>query len=293
MKLLKKIFNRKLSWEPHNFTDNVTSGEKIVIFCPEDSYKTFLILSRVLGWKNHFQQIIMILPNYEFAFFNKIYQNKIVKYYNVDDEIKSFNNSVIFNFSLLKKNRKILDHCKNSSILNITNPANLQFIPIPKDSLSLLKKFADFFGFPWESYQFNIEFSKSELLGMEDLFIKNRFKNFILDFSSQFSSKKIGKIVQTIKNEFSANIYFIGKKIHDKDFINIEEIEVANLLELHNLAKVSDLFITDKPEIAGLFAYLDIDQIFLGSNFDCGSLKCVEQKNIFEMKNVIEDILKK
>ena len=293
MKSFMNIFKHKSSWEQHSFTDIVASGEKIVIFCPEDSYKTYMILSHILSWKDHFKQITIILPDYEYTFFKKIYQDEKTKYFNIDDDIKPFNNSVIFNLSSMKKNRKILDHCKNSSILDINNPANLQFIPAPKDSLILLKKFAYFFDFSWERYQFNIEISKSELLFAHSQFIKNRFKNFILDFSNNLSVKKIEKIVQTIKHEFSANIYFTGKRIHNKDFINIEERQVANLLDLYKLSKVSDLFITDKTEIAGVFADLDIDQIFLGSNFNTIPLKCIEQKNIFEIKNIIQDILDK
>ncbi len=74
---------------------------------------------------------------------------------------------------------------------------------------------------------------------------------------------------------------------------NIEEIQVANLLELYCLVKVSDLFITDRIEIAGAFAGLGIDQILLGAKVDDKSTKCVDKNNIFEMKNVIQDILNK
>ena len=124
-------------------------------------------------------------------------------------------------------------------------------------------------------------------------FINNRFKNFILDFSNEISAKKIEKIVHAIKHDFSANVYFTGKKINNKDFINIEEIQVANLLELYSLANVSDFFITDRPEIAEVFAGLDVDQIFLGKSLDNKSLKCVEQDNVVDMINIIKNILNK
>ncbi|MBT4332514.1 MAG: hypothetical protein HOD64_04485, partial [Candidatus Cloacimonetes bacterium] len=100
-------------------------------------------------------------------------------------------------------------------------------------------------------------------------------------------------IVHIIKHEFSANVYFTSKAIHDKDFINIEEIHIVNLFELFALAKVSDLLITDRLEIAGAFADLDIDQVFLGSNIDNRQIKCVEKNNIANLGNIIQNIINK
>lgn len=293
MRSLKNIFNRRSQWERHSFTDIVASGERIVIFCPKNSYKTSTILSHILSWKDHFKEISIILPDHDYTFFKRIDQNETTTYFKINNDIKPFENAVIFNFNPKKKLRKILDHCKNSTILDINNPANLQFIPTPKDPIALLKKFADFFDFSWNRYKFSIEISNSELMVAKHQFIKNRFKNFVLDFSNELSAKTIEKIVHTIKHEFSANVYFTGKRIHDKDFINIEEIQVANLLELYCLVKACDLLITDKAEIAGTFTDLDVDQLFMGKNFGRRLLKCVEQNNIFEIKNVIQDILDK
>ncbi len=293
MKLLKRLFSRKLSWEQHSFTNIVASGERIVIFCPADSNQTFLILSHILSWKNHFKQISIILPDYDYAFFKRIDKDETTTYFNINNDVKPFNNAVIFNFSSLKKIRKVLNYCKSSTILDINNPANLQFLPTPTDPIFLLKKFADFFDFKWERYQLGIEISKSELMVAKHQFIKNRFKNFILDFSNDLSTKKIENIVHIIKKEFSANVYFTNKRIHDKDFINIEEIHIANLFELYSLAKVSDLLITDRSEIAGALADLVENQIHLGTYFGNGSLKCIEQNKIMNLKNIIHDILNK
>ncbi len=293
MNLFKKLFSRKPSWEQHSFTNIVASGERIVVFCSDDSNQTSLVLSHILSWKDHFKQISVILPNNDYAFFKKIDVDETTTYFNITNDIKPFHNSVIFNFSSLKKIRRILNHCKSSTILDISNPANLQFLPTPTDPVFLLKKFADFFDFSWGKHQYDIEISNSELVVAQHQFIKNRFKNFILDFSSNISAKKIEKIVHLIKHEFSANVYFTSKAIHDKDFINIEEIHVVNLFELFTLAKVSDLLITDRTEIAGAFADLDINQIFLGSKFDNRQIKCVEKNNIAKLGNIIHNIINK
>jgi hypothetical protein len=293
MKLFKNLFNRKLSWEQHSFTGIVASGERIVIFCSDDSNQTSSVLAHILSWKHHFKQISIILSNYNYSFFKRIDKDKTTTYFNINNDIELFNNAVIFNFCSLKKMRKVLNHCKNSTILDIHNPANMQFIPPPTEPLTLLKKFANFFDFSWERHQYKIEITNSELIAAKHKLIDNRFKNFILDFSNNISAKKIEKIVHTIKHDFSANIYFTGKKINNKNFINIEEVQIASLLELYSLVKVSDLLITDRLEIAGTFADLGVDQIFLGKNSGKSSLKCVEQNNIFELKNVIHDLLNK
>ena len=293
MNLFKKIFSPKQSWGQHSFTNIVASGERIVVFCSDDSNQTSLVLSHILSWKDHFKQISVILPNNDYAFFKRIDEDETTTYFNITNDIKPFHNSVIFNFSSLKKIRKVLNHCKSSTILDINNPANLQFLPTPTDPVFLLKKFADFFDFAWERHQFNIEISNSELVVARHQFIKNRFKNFVLDLSSNISAKKIEKIVHIIKHEFSANVYFTSKAIHDKDFINIEEIHIVNLFELFALAKVSDLLITDRLEIAGAFADLDIDQVFLGSNIDNRQIKCVEKNYIANLGNIIQNIINK
>ena len=293
MNLFKKIFSPKQSWEQHSFTNIVASGERIVVFCSDDSNQTSLVLSHILSWKDHFKQISVILPNNDYAFFKRIDEDETTTYFNITNDIKPFHNSVIFNFSSLKKIRKVLNHCKSSTILDINNPANLQFLPTPTDPVFLLKKFADFFDFAWERHQFDIEISNSELVVAKHQFIKNRFKNFVLALSSNTSAKKIERIVHIIKHEFSANVYFTSKAIHDKDFINIEEIHIVNLFELFALAKVSDLLITDRLEIAGAFADLDIDQVFLGSNIDNRQIKCVEKNNIGNLGNIIQNIINK
>ena len=293
MRSLKNLFSRKSTWGQNSFTNIVSSGERIVVFCPEDSYKTSTILSHILSWRDRFKQISIILPDHDYTFFKRIDRSEATTYFNIKNVIKPFNNACIFNFSSNKKVRKVLDHCKNSTILDINNPANLQFIPAPDDPVALLKKFADFFDFSWNKYQFNIDISKSELMVAKHQLIKNRFKNFILDFGNDLSTKMIDKIVQFIKHEFSANIYFTGKRIHNKDFINIEEIQIENLMELYSLARVSNLLITDRIEIAGAFADIDVDQVFLGTKFGSSLLKCVDKNNIIEMKNVIQDILNK
>jgi hypothetical protein len=293
MNLFKKIFSPKQSWGQHSFTNIVASGERIVVFCSDDSNQTSLVLSHILSWKDHFKQISVILPNNDYAFFKRIDEDETTTYFNITNDIKPFHNSVIFNFSSLKKIRKVLNHCKSSTILDINIPANLQFLPTPTDPVFLLKKFADFFDFAWERHQFDIEISNSELVVAKHQFIKNRFKNFVLDLSSNISAKKIEKIVHIIKHEFSANVYFTSKAIHDKDFINIEEIHIVNLFELFALAKVSDLLITDRLEITGAFADLGIDQIFLGSNIDNRQIKCVEKNNIGNLGNIIQNIINK
>ncbi len=293
MKLFKNMFNRKLSWEQHSFTGIVAAGERIVIFCPEGSDQTTKILSHILSWKDHFKQISIILSDYDYTFFKRIDRDETTTFFNINNRIRPFNNSVILNFSSDRKIRDVFDHCKNSTILDVNNSANMQFIPPPTDPLTLLKKFANFFDFSWERYQYKVDVTNSELMAAKHQFINNRFKNFILDFSNEISAKKIEKIVHAIKHDFSANVYFTGKKINNKDFINIEEIQVANLLELYSLANVSDFFITDRPEIAEVFAGLDVDQIFLGKSLDNKSLKCVEQDNVVDMINIIKNILNK
>lgn len=293
MNFFKRIFSKKKVWKQHSFTSIVASGERIVIFCSENSYHTAMILSYVSTWKDRFKQISIILPDYDHAFFSKIDMGENTTYFNIINDIKPFDNAVIFNFSSSKKIRKTLNRCNNSTILGIDVPANLQFLPAPTNPIYLLKKFADFFDFAWQKQKLYVDTTKSELVVAKHQFIKNNFKNFILDFSNDLSAKNIGRIVQIVKHEFSANIYFTGKRIPDKDFINMEEINLLNLLELYDLAKVSDLLITDKREIAGAFADLDVAQIYIGYNIDNTQIKCIEITKIDNIKNVIYHFINK
>jgi len=285
------IFRKKQTWKQQSFTNIVSTGEKIVVFCSENSYHTAVVLSYVLSWKKHFKQISIILPNYDYAFFSKINMGESTTFFNLANDLKPFGNSVIFNFTSSKKVRKILTRCHNSTIIGIEDPSNLQFFPAPTEPVFLLKKFANFFDFPWQINQLSIDVTRSELVVAKHQFIKNNFKNFILDFNNDISAKVISKIVQLVKHDFAANIYFTGKRVPDKDFINIEDIKISNLLELFDLAEVSDLLITNKLEVAGAFADLDVTQIYFGDNTEVKQLKYFEIADLQNLKNKIDNIL--
>ncbi|MCF7859421.1 MAG: hypothetical protein K9N07_08915 [Candidatus Cloacimonetes bacterium] len=291
MRSINKIFNNKSSWQQNSFTDIINSGEQLVVFCSENVYHTSAVLSHILTWRDHFKQIALILPEFEYSFFKRLEKKESIVCFSNRSEIKPFKNSVIFNFSSERKARKIVDKCLRSSILDINNPANLQFIPTPADPVMMLKEFADFFDFSWGTYQYEIDTSNSELMVARHQFIKNRFKNFILDFSKSFPTNKIEKIVHKLKQDFSANIYFTNKKITDKSLINIEEIKIADLLELYNLAKVSDILITDKQTIAGTFSKLGIKQVYLGLDFGCENLQFTAPDNLVHLSKIINDSL--
>ena len=109
---IKNLFNRKLSWEQHSFTGIVAAGERIVIFCPEGSDQTTIILSHILSWKDHFKQISIILSDYDYTFFKRIDRDESTTYFNINNRVRPFNNSVILNFSSDKKIRDIFDHCE-------------------------------------------------------------------------------------------------------------------------------------------------------------------------------------
>lgn len=288
---IKNIFSKKKSWQQQSFTNIVAEGERIVIFCSENSYHTAVALSYILSWQEYFKQKSIILPNYDYAFFSKMNLGENTTFFNLINDIKPFGNSVIFNFTLSKKVKKILTRCKNSTVIGIEDPSNLQFFPAPTEPVYLLKKFANFFDFPWQINKLSIDVSKSELVVAKHQFIKNNFKNFILDFDNDISTKVISKIVQIVKHDFSANIYFTDKRVPDKDFINIEDIKILNLLELFDLAEVSDLLITNKIEVAGAFADHDVDQIYFGNNTNNEQLKQFESADLQNLKNKIYNIL--
>lgn len=286
------FFNKKPTWQQQSFTDIVAEGERVVIFCSESSYHTAVILSYVLSWRERFKQISIILPEYDYQFFSKMNLGESTTYFNLMNDLKPFRNSVIFNFSSLKKVSKLLTRCKNSTIIGIEDPSNLQFFPAPTEPVYLLKKFAAFFDFPWVLNKLSIDVSRSKLVAAKHQFIHNKFKNFILDFDSDISARVISKIVQIVKHDFSANIYFTGKRVPDKDFINIEDIKISNLLELFDLAEVCDLLITNRLKVAGAFADLDVKQIYFGSNEEIKQLKHYENADLNNLNNKINNILK-
>lgn len=123
--------------------------------------------------------------------------------------------------------------------------------------------------------------------------MQNRFPNFVLEISDNYSARSLEGLIKMYKQNFSANLYLSDKIINTKDLINIAPIERKDLYELYLLAKSSDLFITDKANIAELFAVLGDTVILLGDKRSEKNVKCFGTKDLFMMKDFIGQHLKK
>jgi hypothetical protein len=276
-----------------NFTRLMKERECIIIYFSANSGHTFEIFSYLVGWKKLFRDIICIIPDFSFIFFKRLNLPENFTIINQRTDLKPFNNSVIFNFSRNRQVTRNLKLSQNSAIIDIENPSNLQFFPIPDSPVLLFTNFAGFFNFPVQKSVLKLELTISEENIATHRFIQNRFPNYILDINKPSSQKINEGVVTTLKQNFSANIYLTGRTINKKNFINIEDIEYENLFDLFILARKCDLFITDNTDLAKIFSQLEVKMICLDNNEVIEGVKSIDPVDVFELKNSISSILKK
>lgn len=276
-----------------NFTRLLTERERIIIYFSANSEHTFEIFSYLIGWKGLFQEIICIIPDFSFLFFKRLKLPVNFTIINQNTDLKPFNDSVIFNFYCNKQVTRNLKLSQNSAIIDIENPANLQFFPIPDSPVSLFTHFARFFNFPVQKSKLKLELTIAEENIVTHRFIQNRFPNYILDMNKSNTQKVNEGMVTSLKQNFSANIYLTGRTLNKKNFINIEDIEYENLFDLFILVRKCDLFLTDNHELAKIFSQLDVKMIFLNNNEVIKGIVNVDPSETEKLKNAISTILKK
>ncbi|MCK4311769.1 MAG: hypothetical protein KAW88_03430 [Candidatus Cloacimonetes bacterium] len=293
---MKKIISRIKGTKPYqqqNFTQMMIDRERLVVFFSENPAYTFDTLSYIINWSKLFKEFVCIIPDFSYTFFKRITPFKNIKYLNLSSDLDPFPESIIFNFSKEKHMSKLLKQCKDSTIIDLNNPSNLQFVPTPDNPVTILENFAVFFNFPMNKAEIKIELSPSESHITKHRFIQNRFHNFILDINQPGSRKQNENLVAALKQNFFANLYLTGRKINKKNFINIVDIEIENLYEIYSLAKESDLFLSDNPALVNIFAKLGVNLIYLGEKVGTDDYKCINPQNVFELKNIIPEVMKK
>ena len=107
-------------------------------------------------------------------------------------------------------------------------------------------------------------------------------------YSENLKRKNVAKLILTLKQNFSVNIYLFGKKIKADNFENVHcEID-KNLWEIFNFAKITHLFITDSEDLAELFWQQNVKTLFLGEMDDVQSAQLDDK---FEIKNKIIEFM--
>ena len=73
----------------------------------------------------------------------------------------------------------------------------------------------------------------------------------------------------------------------------LQNLAVANLFELYQIAKNNDIFLTDNKDLTRLFSHFEIRQIFLGSGADKSNFQALRingEDDILELVNMIKEI---
>lgn len=287
MSFIKNIFGKKAPSQPHNFSQVMQKKEYCVAFLPDDYYQDFEIISYLANWDELFANIVIFSSEYNFGFHKKLQNVGKIQFRIFEPGQPLFQESVILNFSASKDVQRYLTRSSKSTIADINNLANMQFLPEPRDANELLVKFAHFYKIPLQRRDLIIELSPAEWEIIKRRLIQNRFYNFSFDCDKQFSSKIMESYVKSFKQNFSANIYLTDKTFVSKEMINIEEIHVHDLYELFCLAVVSDLFITTKSGLAKMLGELGNIVLLLGNETGVKNVKSVPIKELFTLKNII------
>lgn len=285
------IFKKKLK-NPHNFSKIMRNRERLAIFLPKDKYQAYKIVQLVAGLQTPFKETVFFVDNYSYPLFTKLSvpQNCVFKIF--EDEQPPLLQAVVMCFVEDKAVLSFIKRCKDSTIVDINNRANMQFLPLPRNALELFQRFCNFHNLEIQSHKLDIQVSSQEIEITRQRFIVNRFPDFILEVSEKFSTRNLDNLIILYKQNFSANIYLSDKKTNPPNLINVNSINKNNLFDLFLLAKAADVFITDKHDVANLFGSLSESVVFLGDKQPEEQVYSFGMKDIFRMKEFLREQLK-
>ncbi|MCF7792468.1 MAG: hypothetical protein K9N09_00555 [Candidatus Cloacimonetes bacterium] len=292
MGFLSRIFGKNKKPKPHNFSRIMRNRDKLVIFLAKDHFENFNILNNVVGLQKEFKEIIFFIDQFAFNLFTRFALENKIKFRVFDKEQPIINEAVIMNFADERAVYSFLKRCNDSTIIDINNESNMQFLPAAKNSLELFERFCEFYSLKVTKQNLKLPISNQEIVATKQRFVQNRFPNFVLEISENYSTRNLEGLIKMYKQNFSANLYLSDKMINTKDLINIDPIKRKDLYELFLLASSADLFITDKTDIADLFAVLGKTVILLTEKKSETDVKCFSTKDLFLMKDFIAQHLK-
>ncbi|RLC51875.1 MAG: hypothetical protein DRI23_04110 [Candidatus Cloacimonadota bacterium] len=293
MKFIRNVFSRRSVPEPHNFSQLISGRERLIVFLPDDVLDSYQILCHLVVWKDLFKEMLIFVPQYSHTFFSRFNIGSNVKYVVFSFEKAPLIGSSILNFSLEKSIEKYLKNCKGSTIVDSSNKSNLQFIPYPKSALEILEKFAGFSNLPFQETHISFELTKAEHFTNKQKYFHNRFPDFVLNISSNVSSKKLDNLISNLKLSFSANIYLTHRSIKNSNFPNLESIELETLLQLYQYAISCNLFLTTDASLAGLLQSLNKTCLHLGTGFNSDNVKSVKINDFELMQGIVPQLMKK
>jgi len=287
-----KIVKKKTNEPPHGFSEIMKMRELLVVFLPEDIYESYRIISYINGWNELFKKIYLFTSESALPFFSRLLSNPNLQVLLFNTEQPAFQKAVIMNFGRQKSVLSFIKRCSQSTVIDIANQANMQFVPPPRNSLELFGRFCGFYDLQMQESNPVLSLNVSELNITKQRFTQNRFPNFLLEMDQDFSGNELDGLIRLFKQNFSANLYLSDKSAHKKDLINLEDIRPQHLADLYNLAGACDLFITSKPEVAQLFAAMGVFVLLYGTQSEQPNLHCFTSKDLFKIKSLIHERLK-
>lgn len=293
MSFLGKIFGKKSTAEPHNFSQLISGRDRLIVFLPDDVFDSYHILTHVAVWKDIFKEIIVFVPRYYHSFFSKFEISNNLKYDTYTSEQIPLIGSTILNFSREKGIEKYLRTCKNSTIVDTTNNANLQFIPSPRSAEEIVEKFAGFADLPFDKIHLSFELTQSEHFNNKQKYFHNRFPDYVLDISSNIPTRQLDKLISNLKLSFSANVYLTQKSIKNPNYPNLECIELETFLQLFQYAVSCNMFLTTDYSCAGVLQELKQNCIHLGEGFDSTHVRSVKILDFNRLQELVPALVKK
>ncbi len=292
MSFISRIFSRRKKIKPHDFTEVMKHREQLVVFLPSNLHTSFRLISIIATMKSDFKEFFLFTSEYALPLFSKLKFAANMSYLSFSSEQPVFDKAVIFNFCRQKAVSAFVKRCTQSTIIDMENQANLQFLPLPDDPVIMVQRFCEFYDLKFAEQKLSLPLSQQEIAITKQRFLQNRFPDFLLEIDEQFSSRTLEGIIKSFKQNYSANIYFSDSVINTKDLINIEAIQKKELFDLYLLAASCDVFVTSKEEVARLFGDLEIDCILLGKQLEYRNVHSFVHNDLFKMKGYIQEKLK-
>ena len=279
-----KIFDSKYETTRINIGEILSKKELLIAVFPPELDISYQLLSFIAGMKYQFLYCQLYFHENFVRFFKQISSLGNIEILPYQDFMPK-RNAILFNFWKDCDFRSDIVLSENSLLMDIDNSMNVEITPYPKSELEFFENATTIFSFPFSQSKLQIELirDRSHLFHNSDIHI-------VMYITSDKNAKYYESIIKTIKQDFGANFYLTGIPYDGDAFINVKNIKDADLFQNFIFATNSNLFISDDKVLLTIFQSFSNSLLYFGKNNTFSTIPCLLPKDVFELKNRIQEI---
>lgn len=273
--------------EKINFGKILAERKILCVLFPDHLEISYQLFSYIAGWKDLFQSFYFCFSEHLLAFFEHLSFSEHTEFV-LHHNFVPCENAVLFNFLTDSHFQEDISACRQTIIADLGQEFNLKFSPAPKSEMQLLERFAQTFSYPLQKQSLELKSSKSPTV-LDD----NKGFHIVLDLEEPKFTKYYESIIKMVKNDWNANFYLTRTPYEQDAFIHVKNMKLNDVYQLCKAASDADLFVTDDDSLLIILKKYIKNALFFGKEGTFSDIPCLHPKNIFELKNLIQEIFDK